>query len=453
VNIYDLTIKNAYIADPEKKTITWGNMGICRNKICIVTKKDISGKHEIDANKKILSPGFIDIHAHIDGDPGCGRLSLIQGVTTTIGGNCGGGMLDIGDFLQSQDRNGFFINQAQFIGHSFVLRDAVGRTDPYTPANSHEISQMEKLLEKCFDEGAIGLSFGLEYAPGSSFEEVIALSKIAARRGRLVSIHTRLSGPEELDSLKEAIDISRITGAQVQISHLVYQYGTGIMKSALEMIDDARRNGINVWADSGMYTNFATGMNTSVYDTEHIRKFGWKYSNMLVASGKHKGEYLTESLYRKMRKSSEDVVIICFTGVEHEIYDALLNKYVIPSSDTGPSPSGNISEGHPQNSGTFPRFFRKMVFEKHYLSLMDAIEKATLIPAEILGFKSKGRVSEGADADLVIFDPETISDRANFHHPDADPIGIDHVIVNGSIAVSNGKIIKGVLSGKTIRRD
>ncbi len=98
MNIYDLTIKNAYIADPEKKTITWGNMGICRNKICIVTKKDISGKHEIDANKKILSPGFIDIHAHIDGDPGCGRLSLIQGVTTTIGGNCGGGMLDIGEF-------------------------------------------------------------------------------------------------------------------------------------------------------------------------------------------------------------------------------------------------------------------------------------------------------------------------------------------------------------------
>ncbi|MCH3965066.1 MAG: amidohydrolase family protein [Clostridium sp.] len=451
MNIYDVTIKNGYIADPERMTVEKGNIGINSGRICTVTDTPISGRITIDASGRIVSPGFIDIHAHINGDAVCGKLSLAQGITTTIGGNCGGGILDVENFFSRQDSGGFPINQAQFVGHSFLLRNEAGACDPYVPATKRQIKTMKKLLRQSFREGAIGVSFGLEYAPGSSFEEVIELSRIAAEYGRLVSIHTRLSGPGELESLKEAIDISEITGARVQISHLVYQYGTGIMAPALEMIESARKSGFDVWADSGMYTNFATGMNTSVYDPDHIKKFGWKYGSMLVASGKYKGQYLTESLYHELRKSLEDIIVICFTGVEEEIYDALNADFVVPSSDAGPSPSGNIKEGHPQNSGTFPRFFREMVHNKNRLSIIDAVRKSSLLPAEILGFENKGRIREGADADLVVFNPDTICDNSDFEIPDRQPSGIDYVIVNGKISVKNGHVLDNALSGRSIK--
>ncbi|MBC2580421.1 amidohydrolase family protein [Clostridium sp. DJ247] len=454
MDIWDIVIKNAQIVDPEKNSIIYGNLGLCNGKISIITDKHIIGKQEIDAKKQIVCPGFIDIHAHVDGNMGCAELSLVQGITTTAGGNCGCGPINLKEFFDEQDKNGFLINQAQFVGHSFSLRRRVGITNPYVSATVSQIETMKELTEKAFVEGAIGLSFGLEYAPGSSFEEVIALSKIAAQYGKLVSIHTRLTSPYDLDSLREAISIAEITGASVQISHLVYQYGAGIMSEALTIITDARKRGLNIWADSGMYTAFATNIGTSVFDEEHIKTFGWKFNDMFIASGSYKGQSLTEKLYKNMRDSEDNAVIICFTGIESEIYEALLSDYVMLSSDVGPSPTGNMDEGHPQNSGSFPRFFRKMVREQKSISITKAVEKCTLLPANSLGLKNKGRLSIGADADIVIFDIESIKDKSDFldkGKPNAYPEGISYVIVNGQIVVEEEKIIKGILPGKVIK--
>ncbi|WPC43004.1 N-acyl-D-amino-acid deacylase family protein [Clostridium sp. JS66] len=452
MDIYDLLIKNGTLIDPESNTMIHGNVGINECKIAIITKENICGKREIDAQGYIVCPGFIDIHGHIDGHRECGELSVFQGVTTTIGGNCGFSPEDLKKFFVEQDKKGFPINQAQFIGH-FNLRNNVGLTNPYIAATDFQIKCMENIERKLFEEGAIGLSFGLEYAPGASFEEVIALSSIAAKYKKLVAIHTRLDGPDDLDSLKEAVKIAEITGAAVQISHFVYQYGTGIMTEALEIVDDARKNGLNVWVDSGMYTDFATSIGTSVFDEDHIKKFNWKFNDMLVSTGKYKGERLTEKLYKELRDNYKNETIVCFTGVEDEIYEVLLKDYVMLSSDIGPSPSGNRSEGHPQNAGTFPRFFRKMVREQKSISLIKAIEKCTLLPAKVLGLTSKGRLKEGLDADIVIFDIETISDKSDFlgkGKPDAKPEGIHYVIVNGTIVVEDGDIIDEVLPGKPI---
>lgn len=454
MDIWDIVIKNGKLVNPEKENITYGNIGISGGKISIITDKDIKGKEEIDARNKIVCPGFIDIHAHIDGDIGCARLSLVQGVTTTVGGNCGGGPVDLKKFFDEQDKKGFLINQAQFIGHSFSLREMVGVTDPYTSSTSSQIKCMEELAEKAFKEGAIGLSFGLEYTPGASFDEVIALSRIASKYGRLVSIHTRLSAPDDLDSLREAIKIAELTGASIQISHLVYQYGAGVMSEAIDIINNARKSGLNIWADSGMYTSFATHIVTSVFDEDHIKSFGWEFNHMFIVSGKYKGQSLTEELYRSMRDNKEDAVIICFTGVEDEIYEALLSDYVMLSSDTGPSPTGNIDECHPQNAGSFPRFFRKMVREQKCISIIEAVKKCTLVPAVALGLSNKGRLKVGTDADIVIIDMERIVDKSDFldkGRPDAYPEGIDYVIVNGKIVVEEGKIREGILPGKSIR--
>jgi N-acyl-D-amino-acid deacylase len=451
---YDLVIKNGMVVDVKDGDIKNVNIGINGNKIITLTKHNIFGKIELDAEGLLVSPGFIDVHGHIDGHLECGKLSALQGVTTTIGGNCGGGPLNIKDFFYKQDKDGFIINQAQLIGHSFTLRETVGINNPYISANRDQINKMSDILKKSFEDGAIGLSFGIEYAPGSSKEEILLLSKIAKEYNKVVPIHTNVNLPRDLTSLRDAIEISKKTGAHVLISHFVYQYGTGIISEALDLVDDARKHGLKVSVDSGMYSAFSTFIGSTIYDESYIKKFGWKISDMLVATGKYKGEHLTKKTYDELRTYGKDESVICFAGVEEEIYEALKKEYVMLSSDTGPSPSGKTSEGHPQNAGTFPRFFRKMVRERQELSIMEAIKKCTIIPAKTFGLKGKGVIREGVDADIVIFDINKICDKAKFPdkgEPDAKPEGIPYVIVNGQIVVKNSNIVNDVRPGKCIK--
>lgn len=452
-DMFDLVIQNGTLIDPEKKNILHGHLGICNGTISAITTESIHGKVQIDAKGQIVSPGFIDVHGHIDGNLACAELSLLQGVTTTVGGNCGFSPIHLKRFLEEQKQNGFPIHQAELIGHC-SLREFVGIKSPYIAANSSQIKSMEKLVEAAFEEGAIGLSFGLEYAPGSSEEEVLALSKIAAKYNKRIPIHTNVKTPKDIDSLHEAIRISEVTGAPILISHFVYQYGASILEKSLEIVDNAIGRGIPVAVDSGMYTDFATSIGTTVFAEDYIDQFGWKIDNMLVASGKYKGQHLNKSIYEDLRQNHKHETIICFTGIENDIYEVLSKDYIMVSSDTGPSPSGLTDEGHPQNAGTFPRFFRKMVREQKKLSLLQAIEKCTLLPANTFDFSNKGRLQVGADADIVIFDIDRIADKAQFPDRgrcDAKPEGIDHVIVNGKIVVQDGQILKGNLPGSTVK--
>jgi len=454
MGLYDLVIKNGTIADTEKSILVSGYLGIMGNRIEIITTEEIHGTLEIDATGLIVSPGFIDIHGHVDGHIPCACLSVLQGVTTTVGGNCGIGPLKLKEFFMAQEGSGCPINQAQLIGHSFSLRTAVGITNPYIPATEDQIKKMCELLEQGFSEGAIGISFGLEYAPGTSISEMTALASLAKKYNKIVPVHTNMKGPGDLESLKEIIELGEATGAHILISHFVYQYGSGVMTEALKIVDDARERGIKISVDSGMYTSFATFIGSAIFDEANICKFNYKYEDILISSGIYKGKRLTLELYKEMREKHRDETVICFTGVEEEIYEAIVKDYVVLSSDIGPAPSGLTNEGHPQNAGTFPRFFRKLVREQKRLSLLDAIIKCTLMPAEILELKDKGRLTAGADADIVIFDINTIKDNASFPdigEPDAKPEGIDYVIVNGQIVVDHNKLVKKVGPGKIIK--
>lgn len=454
MSLYDIVIKKGTLADTENSNFLSGYLGIIGNRIETITTEEIHGTLEIDATGLIVSPGFIDIHGHVDGHIPCACLSVLQGATTTVGGNCGVGPLRLKEFFTAQECSGCPINQAQLIGHSFSLRTAVGITNPYVPATEAEIAEMCDILEQGFSDGAIGISFGLEYAPGTSISEMTALASLAKKYNKIVPVHTNMKGPGDLESLKEIIELGEATGAHILISHFVYQYGSGVMTEALKIVDDARKRGIKVSVDSGMYTSFATFIGAAIFDEENICKFNYKYEDILVSSGIHKGKRLTYELYKEMRENHSDETVICFTGVEEEIYEAIVKDYVVLSSDIGPAPSGLTNEGHPQNAGTFPRFFRKLVREQKRLSLMDAIIKCTLLPAEILELKNKGRLTVGADADLVIFDINTIRDNAAFPdvgEPDAKPEGINYVIVNGQIVVSHNELIKKARPGKIIK--
>jgi N-acyl-D-amino-acid deacylase len=446
-NMLDVVIANGILVDPEKLVRYPANIGIVDGKIATITQNNLRGAQEFDASGRIVCPGFIDIHGHVDLDEYCGELSLRQGITTTVGGNCGASPLDIDAFFALQEKNGFVINQAEFIGHSIHLRNSVGAVDPLKPATPEQLSRMEYLVEKGFEDGACGLSLGLGYAPGSSNEEVLRLSRIAARYGRIVAVDTRMLTGTDMYSLVEAISIARQTGARIQISHLVYQYGTGVVEEALAVINRARSEGMDIRFDSGMYTPWATHIGAALFNEDYMETNGWDLKDILVVTGQYNGKRLNQEIYRELRDSAPHTAVVVFTGIEEEIYLALNHPFAMPSTDTGAYAPG---EGHPQIAGSFPRYFKKMVTERYELNLMEAVRKATLLPAETLGLDCKGRLREGMDADVVVFDIHTIADKADFGLPDAPPVGIDYVFVNGRLAIDRGNLVD-THAGKAVR--
>ncbi|AJQ28885.1 N-acyl-D-amino-acid deacylase family protein [Pelosinus fermentans] len=440
-------IRNGILIDPETLTRSRGNIGIVNGKIEMITKDNIQGLQEFDVEGKMVCPGFIDIHGHVDWDDYCGELSLRQGITTTVGGNCGLSPLDINAFFAAQEKQGFIVNQAELIGHSISLREEVGATDPLKPATPEQLRQMEYLVEKALEEGACGLSLGLAYAPGSSNDEIMNLSKIAARYGRIVAVDTRMITGIDMYSLVEVIAIARQTGARIQVSHFVYQYGTGVMEEALSVINRARFEGLDIRFDSGMYTQWATHIGAVLFNEEYMETNGWKLDDILVITGKYNGQRLTMDIYHELRTQHPHTAVVVFTGIEEEIYMALNHPYAMPSTDTGTYLPG---EGHPQIAGSFPRYFKKMVTERYELNIMEAVRKATLLPAETLGFTSKGRLRKGMDADIVVFDIKNITDKAVFGQPNAHPEGIDYVFLNGKLALAKGELMD-TKAGKAVR--
>lgn len=450
MSVYDLVINNGLVVDTVSKTSSILNIGVTGRKIAAVTKAPLIGEIEIDAAGKYVCPGFIDVHGHIDGHFYSGELSACQGITTTIGGNCGLSPLNIGKFFEEQTAAGFYINQAEFIGHSFTLRHAVGLTDTYKKASKAQIEKMVALAAEALEAGACGISFGLDYSPGASIEEMRALCALAAEKNKPMAVHTRLFTDKDMNSLYEILSVAKATGVTVLISHFVYQYGNGCMAEALRIVDRARSEGLNIFIDSGMYTDWSTYVGTETYNEDTIRDNGYVFGDFVVATGKYTGQRMTKPMYDELRECYPDDSVICFTGKPKEIYMALMKDYAMPSTDAGAYDEG---EGHPQIAGTYPKYLIEMVREKKYLTMEEAVCKATLLPAQFFKMKTKGIIAPDMDADIVVVDLKNLTDNAAFPHlgrPDGKPCGIDEVIVGGRLAVHEGSFTK-IRSGRIIQ--
>lgn len=441
---YTLCINNGRVIDPESGTARLASVGVREGRIAAVSDVPLHADTELDAAGHVVCPGFIDVHGHVDGvttypdHRACAYLSLLQGVTTMVSGNCGLSVTDAAAFFDRTDA-GYPFHHAELIGGS-TLRKMVGACNIYAPVTPEQLRHMCCIARQQLCRGAAGLSFGMGYTPGTTVEAAAELAKVAAEFGRVVSIDTRMRDDWDLDSLRDAIEVARRSGARLIVSHLVYQYGEHLMAQALELLDEARAQGVDVWADSGLYVDWATSVGSECFRESYIFSHENILPNLLVATGQYTGRRLDEALYRTMRTLHPNETVICKTGAEASIPMAFTRDYIMPSSDTAPYEPG---QGHPQIAGSFAGFFR-LARETGAPELVEAVRRATLLPAQVMGFARKGRMAVGADADLVVFDPQIIRDNAAYVDkgaPDAPPDGIDYVLVSGRVAVRGHEVV------------
>lgn len=445
-----IVINNGLVIDPKNSLYAQLNVAIEDGKIKEVTEEYLTGDVEIDATGLCVSPGFIDMHIHedpiIDGNIKryvCQRM-LKMGVTTAIGGSSGVGRNDPKEYLDFIDK-GNPINFGLLLPHGF-LRKSIGATDNSASLENSDIEKMYKLGKKYMKEaGLFGVSFGLRYIPGVDFNELITISKLA--ENKLVAGHLRDDAKNAINATKEFLQIGDYVKAHLQVTHIGSLAAYGYMEEFLDFITARRNEGVDVSCNSYPYTAFSMKIGASTFDEGFIERYNARYFDIEVAEGEHKGKRCTEELFKEIRETAPETLLIAHVMKEDGVEKGLLYPHTVLASDAVLGISG---DGHPRAAGTFPRFIKKYVKDKKVISLYDAVEKMTYAPAKILGI-DKGSLSIGSDADITIFSFEDIEDRATFKNPDLAPIGISYVLINGEIALENDEIVNDKL-GKALRK-
>ena len=456
--MYDIVIRGGTLIEPKRKMQTVASIGLKDGKIKAITRESITGKEEIDATGKIVCPGFVDIHSHLSLPLYPAWVAVKQGITTCLTGNCGmNSHFPIGDFLDQLEQQGYPLNIGTLVGHSWKLRELAGLEDPYQVATKEQIQKMVELAEEGLSQGAFGISFGLEYAPGCKEEELLPLFELAARYDKLAPVHIRTDALDFAVGLREAIHLMEMTGAKLQVSHLAYQFGvhSEVTEMALVMIRNAYEKGLPIMCDSGVYEAFATFVQSPVFDEGWHKRYGCELSDLMISSGKYTGQRCTPEIFQEVRNNPEEAETIgtAFVGAIPDLGRAIKPEFTMISTDGGLG--DKPGSGHPQDAGTYPRVFQKLVREQGFLSMMEAVEKSSWIPAQRMGLKDKGHLSVGADGDIVVFDARKIKDEADYvglGSPDASPAGLQAVIVNGVTVVREGQARENTLPGKVLRQ-
>ena len=451
----NILIRGGLVIDPANSINSQQDIYISHGKI-VAPSEGFAADKLIDASGKIVCPGFIDIHMHEDPIKPDGTLykdedkaifncMLRQGVTTAIGGNCGENKYHPADYLDIVDSEGAAVNVGMMAGHEY-LRHMVGARDKYAPISAEQLQQMSEEAESCLIRGCVGVSFGIRYIPGMDMHELLKTAEGCKRHGGRISAHIRSDAEEVFDSAREFLDAGLELNVPIQISHIGSMAGFGQMERFLQLVDSYRMIKPEIGCDCYPYDAFSTGLGSTTYDDGWMERYGCDYSVVELAEGKYKGQRCTKEIFDEVRRDHPECMTICYVMQQSEVDMAFSHPGVMLGSD------GTLSEGqgHPRAAGAFPRFFHRYV-KSGKLSMYEAISRLTSVPAKQLNLNHKGRLNVGADADIVIFDPRRIEDRATFAQPLLPPVGIDYVIVNGVIAAKDGKVLS-FDSGRSIRK-
>lgn len=449
--IYDVVIQGGRVMDPETGRDEIANVGILDDRIQAITTDDIRGRKTIDASGQIVAPGFIDILASMRRDKSAHEFKIGDGVTTVLGMH--GGPVDISGYRQSHEEVGPLVNYAATVGHT-QLREAVGATDRYIPATPDQIEAMRALATQSIRDGAVGIGFGINYTPGASYEEIFAMFEVAAAEGVPCHLHARYKGnvfPLTMSlSVMEVVSMAAATGAQAQLAHLISST-VGSAPLSIALIEGANARGVDVGFDFHVWTRNQTTLQSALFDEGWQENFGGAtYTDMYVADTQ---EQLTEERFHELRAQPGALSVQTEFIPEEEMIMGLRSPLGIVSSDGGGLVDGR---GHPRSVGTFGRFLGRFVRELEVVGWMEGIRKITLLPAQRLedaipAMSRKGRLQIGMDADITVFDPTTVQERATYANPAKMTEGISHVLVNGLVVLDDGEIVEGAESGEWMR--
>lgn len=450
---YDIVLQHGRVMDPESGLDAVRGIGINGKKIAAISPSSLRGNVEVDATGLVVAPGFIDLHSHGQ-TPENYRYKAMDGVTTALELEIG--VSPAGEWYAAREGKAL-INFGASAGHiparmavmkdtgNFLPRDAAMNRQ----ATPDEQKAIAAAVQKGLNEGALGMGLGLAYTPTATREEILDLFYLAAKWKRPVFVHMRFGGtaiPGIFESLQEVIGDAAASGASLHVAHINSQ---AVRKTpeALRMIEGARTRGLDVTTEVYPYIAGATGLESALFEPGWQERTGMSYSDLLwVATG----ERLTEESFARYRKQGGPVVE--FMNTEEMVRGALANPLVMIASD------GIIADGkgHPRGAGTYARVLGKYVREENVLSLMDAIRKSSLMPAQRLEsmspqMRQKGRLKIGADADISVFDPARVIDKATFEKPAQYSDGFRYVMVGGTFVVRDGKLREDVTPGQAIR--
>ena len=444
-------IKDGTVLDPANGVESRLNLLVEDGRIAAVTSSLPRADRVIDAADKLVLPGFIDIHMHEDPVGADGRIArgifdcmLRMGVTAAAGGNCGINRCDPVEYLDLVDRDGAPVNVLLFAGHHY-FREQAGALDKYAPITPEQAARLRSSLQRALDGGCAGISYGLRYVPGTSREEFLDTASCCTKSGKLLTAHIRGDALDVFSAVEEAAEAGRRFGIPVQISHIGSMAGFGQMAEVLRQIDEYRMNGLDIQCDCYPYCAFSTMVGSTTYDDGWLERYHCGYDALEFTEGKYKGRRATAETFAEMRRDFPQCLTVCYVMREEDVDMALTHPSVMLGSD-GLLDQG---QGHPRAAGAFPRFLSKYA-RTGKIGLYEAVAKMTALPARRLGLTQKGRLSVGADADIVLLRYTSIRDNASFQHPTLPPDGIDTVLIGGETALEGGRVVNRRL-GRAIR--
>jgi len=446
--LYDRVILGGHVMDPASTLDAVRNIGLTGGRIAVITTHAIRGRDTVDARGLVVAPGFIDLHAHGQ-TPETYRFQSLDGVTTSLELELGSS--DVAAWYRERSA-GERINYGVSIGHikvrMAVMHDS-GTVMPvsdgaYRAASPAQIGEIAKRIEIGLREGAVSIGAGFPYTPAATRDELLAVFRVAATTKTPIHVHIRPG----VAGLKEALALAGETNAALHVVH-INSAGLAETPVMLEMISDARAHGRDVTTEAYPYAAGMTEIQSATIQdiyrnapSERLAELEWPRT----------GERLNRETFERYSRIGGPVVV--HTNTEQMVAAAITSPLTIIASDA----YWQNGTGHPRTTGTFSKVLGRYVREggAHSLSLMDAIRKMTLMPAQRLerqvpAMRQKGRLRVGADADITIFDAATVMDRSTYREPSLAPVGIQHVIVNGVSVVSNGQAVEGVAPGKAVR--